>query len=43
MRVGERAFCGEGPWTTAGVYVLTDRLEVGADGEALIIAVPAFA
>jgi hypothetical protein len=43
MRVGERAFCGEGPWTTAGVYVVTDRIEVGGDGEALIIAVPAFA
>jgi hypothetical protein len=41
--VGERAFCGDGPWTTAGVYVLTDRVEVGDDGEALCIAVPAFA
>jgi hypothetical protein len=43
IRVGERAFCGDGPWTTAGVYVVTDRIEVDDDGEALSIAVPAFA
>jgi hypothetical protein len=43
IRVGQRTFCGDGPWTTAGVYVVTDRIEVGDDGEALSIAVPAFA
>jgi hypothetical protein len=43
IRVGERAFCGDGPWTTAGVYVVTDRIEDGDDGEVLSIAVPAFA
>jgi hypothetical protein len=43
IRVGERTFCGDGPWTTAGVYVVTDRIEVDEDGEALSIAVPAFA
>ena len=43
IRVGERAFCGDGPWTTAGVYVVTERIEVGDDGQALSIAVPAFA
>jgi hypothetical protein len=43
IRVGERAFCGEGPWTTAGVYVVTDGIEVDDDGGVLSIAVPAFA
>jgi hypothetical protein len=41
--VGERAFCSEGPWTTAGVYVVTDHVEVDDDGEVLSVAVPAFA
>jgi len=41
--VGERVFCGDGPWTTAGVYVVTDGVEVDDDGEALCVAVPAFA
>jgi hypothetical protein len=43
IRVGERAFCGDGPWTTAGVYVVTELMGVGDDGQALSIAVPAFA
>lgn len=43
VRVGERAFCGDGPWTTAGVYVVTDRIETDEDGQALSVAVPAFA
>ena len=43
IRVGERAFCGDGAWTTAGVYVVTDRMGVGDDGQALSIMVPAFA
>ena len=43
IRVGERAFCGDGPWTTAGVYVVTEHMGVGDDGQALSIAVPAFA
>jgi len=43
IRVGQRAFCDEGPWTTAGVYVVTDITEVDEDGEVLSIAVPAFA
>jgi hypothetical protein len=43
IRVGERAFFGDGAWTTAGVYVVTDRIEDGDDGEVLSIAVPAFA
>ena len=43
IRVGERAFCGDGPWTTAGVYVVTEHTGVGDDGQALSIAVPAFA
>jgi hypothetical protein len=43
IRVGERAFCGDGPWTTAGVYVVTELMGVGDDGQVLSIAVPAFA
>src|SRR3954452_9538349 len=43
IRGGGRSFSGDGPWTPAGVYVVTERIEVGDDGQALSIAVPAFA
>jgi hypothetical protein len=40
--VGERVFCGDGPWSTAGVYLVTPDVE-DDDGRQANIAVPAFA
>jgi hypothetical protein len=40
--VGKRVFCGGGPWSTAGVYVVTAET-VDDDGQPANIAVPAFA
>jgi hypothetical protein len=40
--VGRRVFCGGGPWSTAGIYVVTAET-VDDDGHPANIAVPAFA
>jgi hypothetical protein len=40
--VGKRVFCGEEPWSTAGVYLVTAEV-VDDDGQPANIAVPAFA
>jgi hypothetical protein len=40
--VGQRVFCGEEPWSTAGVYLVTAET-VDDDGRPANIAVPAFA
>jgi hypothetical protein len=42
--VGQRIFCGDGEWAMSGVYVVSDRVEIDADGgDPVNIAVPAFA
>ncbi len=43
VAVGERAFVGDGPWATAGVYVVTAVVEVDDEGREANVAVPAFA
>jgi hypothetical protein len=43
IAVGKRVFCGQGSWSPAGIYLVTDQLEVGADGVEANVAVPAFA
>lgn len=40
--VGKRVFCGDGAWSTSGVYVVTAET-VDDDGVQANIAVPAFA
>ena len=40
--VGKRVFCGEEPWSTAGVYLVTAEV-VDDNGKPANIAVPAFA
>ena len=40
--VGKRVFCGDGPWSTSGVYLVTEET-VDDDGQRANIAVPAFA
>jgi hypothetical protein len=40
--VGKRVFCGEEPWSTAGVYLVTAEV-VDDDGQPANVAVPAFA
>jgi len=41
--VGERLFCGEGPWSIAGMYLVTAEDTVDGDGVHRNVAVPAFA
>ena len=41
--VGERIFCGEGPWSTEGVYLVTAEDVLDADGVRRSVAIPAFA
>jgi hypothetical protein len=43
VSVGKRMFCGEEPWSTAGVYLVTTEVEFDDDGKPANIAVPAFA
>ena len=43
VAVGDRAFVGDGPWATGGVYVVTAVVEVDDDGREANVAVPAFA
>jgi hypothetical protein len=40
--VGKRVFCGEGAWSTSGIYVVTAET-VDDEGTPANIAVPAFA
>jgi len=40
--VGKRVFCGDGSWSTSGVYVVTAET-VDDEGHPANIAVPAFA
>jgi hypothetical protein len=42
VKVGQRMFCGDEPWSTAGVYLVTAET-VDVDGRPANIAVPAFA
>ena len=41
--VGKRVFCGPGPWSMHGVYLVTARVELTEDGQEANVAVPAFA
>jgi len=43
VAVGERVFCGEGRWSTEGMYLVTAEDVVDADGVRRSVAVPAFA
>jgi hypothetical protein len=44
IAVGQRIFCGDGAWSTSGVYVVSDRVETDPEsGNEVNIAVPAFA
>lgn len=43
VAVGNRVFCGkEDAWSTEGIYLVTDRVEITSDGEEVSVAVPAF-
>jgi hypothetical protein len=41
--VGQRVFCGEGHWSTEGLYLVTADEVVDADGVRRNVAIPAFA
>ena len=41
--VGERVFCGEGRWSTEGVYLVTAEDVVDGEGVHRNVAIPAFA
>jgi hypothetical protein len=41
--IGQRVFCGEGPWSTEGLYLVTAEDVVDADGVRRSVAIPAFA
>jgi hypothetical protein len=44
VAVGNRVFCGgDDPWSTAGMYLVTDEIQPNAAGVPANIAVPAFA
>jgi len=43
VAVGQRVFCGEGSWSTEGLYLVTDEDVVDADGVRRSVAIPAFA
>ena len=43
VAVGDRAFCGSGPWTPTEIYVVTPEIAVDAQGRSCNVAVPAFA
>ncbi len=43
VAVGDRTFCGDGAWTTSGVYVVTAELGTDGEGREANVAVPAFA
>jgi hypothetical protein len=41
--VGARVFCGTGNWAAEEIYLVTDQLDLRADGQEANVAVPAFA
>jgi hypothetical protein len=41
--IGERVFCGEGRWSTEGLYLVTAEDVVDAEGVHRNVAIPAFA
>ena len=44
IAVGKRVFCGgDEPWSTAGMYLVTEETQPDENGEPANIAVPAFA
>jgi len=44
VAVGKRVFCGgDDPWSTAGMYLVTEEMTSTDDGEPANVAVPAFA
>ena len=43
IAVGERRFFGDGPWATAGVYVVSALVQTDEEGREVSVAVPAFA
>jgi hypothetical protein len=43
VTVGQRVFCGDGPWAVEGVYLVTAEQVLDADGVTRNVAVPAFA
>jgi hypothetical protein len=44
IAVGKRVFCGgDDAWSTAGMYVVTDEVQIDEAGQPVNIAVPAFA
>lgn len=44
VAVGKRVFCGgDEPWSTEGIYLVTDTIETDGDGHPMNVAVPAFA
>jgi hypothetical protein len=44
VAVGKRVFCGgDDPWSTEGIYLVTDVVQVLDDGLPANVAVPAFA
>jgi hypothetical protein len=43
VAVGQRVFCGEGRWSTEGMYLVTAEDVVDADGVHRSVAIPAFA
>jgi hypothetical protein len=42
VAVGKRVFCGDEPWSTSGVYLVTPEV-VDDDGRPANIGIPAFA
>ena len=44
VAVGKRVFCGgDDPWSTAGMYLVTEEIQANPAGEPANVAVPAFA
>lgn len=43
VEVGARVFCGDGAWSTEGVYLVTAEEIIDDDGRPRNVAVPAFA
>jgi len=43
VAIGERVLCGEGRWSTEGLYLVTADDVVDADGVRRSVAIPTFA